>query len=90
MTITSRRQARLPLTGEVKVRSDVFVGVQNIALARVDIQVDQRRIAVLNLYGVRDIDAMIAALQSARATLVAEKDALEAYLKEHPEAVLPS
>jgi hypothetical protein len=88
------RQARLPLSGEQRVAlnttDQVFVGVQNIALARIDTVSKGVRRVTLNLFGVRDIDRLIAALQSARATLVAESDALNKYLAEHPEAVLPA
>jgi hypothetical protein len=87
------KQARLPLSGEVKLDGlyTYFVGVQNIALARIDVEspTGERRVAV-NLYGLRDIDRLIDALQTARATMVTESDALHAYLAAHPEAVLPA
>ncbi len=89
------RQARLPLSGEViaidHVDTRFAVGVQNIALARIDVLpiVGDRRV-ILNLYGTREIDALIAALQSARTTMVGEEAALTSYLAEHPEAIIPS
>jgi hypothetical protein len=87
------RQARLPLAGETTLPGlyTYYVGVQNLALARIDVEssTGERRVA-MNLYGLRDIDRLIAALQTARAEMVAESDALHAYLKEHPEAVLPA
>lgn len=89
-------QARKPLTGEQRVRLNgyaaTYVGVQNIALARIDTVKygsDGTRRVALNLYGLPDIDRLIEALQVARARLVAEGAALDAYLAAHPEAILP-
>jgi hypothetical protein len=88
------RQARLPLEGEVQVElnsNDAFyVGVQNIALARVDVQPrDGTRRVLLNLFGTRDIDRLIEALEAARAHMVTQQQELNEYFRTHPDAVLP-
>jgi hypothetical protein len=75
------KQARLPLSGEVKL--------DGLYTYFVESPTGERRVAV-NLYGLRDIDRLIDALQTARATMVTESDALHAYLAAHPEAVLPA
>lgn len=93
--MTASKQARLPLSAEVQPKLNstdtYFVGVQNIALARIDVQAPggPRRV-LLNLFGTRDIDRLIEALQTARAALVAQQEELHQYLAEHPESVLPA
>lgn len=95
VSVTPRRgQARLPMTDELPLRLNgydhAWIGVQNIALARIDVQdaSDKPRRLALNLY-VADIDRLIDALQQTKAALQERSDYLMAYLAEHPEAILP-
>jgi hypothetical protein len=86
------RQAEYPLRAETRVRingqaGDVYVGVQNIILTRIDVDpVDGLRRVVLNLVGTEDIDRLVAALQVAREQLVKEHNYLEEFRAAHPEA----
>jgi hypothetical protein len=64
------------------------VVAQHIALVRIDVQpAGKARKAVLNLYGPKDVDRLIEALQAAKARLVQEQEALRQYWHDHPEAV---
>lgn len=90
MSHNPRSQARLPLYGEqqpLRLSAErVYVGVQNLALARIDVQPEGKvRRTVVNLYGMHEVERLIVALQAAKARMQRDHDALDEWAAKHPE-----